>query len=105
VADLTVDKLLEDAMARRAAQLEEYGKWVATEQIVFGNAVAFNEGDAVPVGHVERFSLEEKGLVKLRTPEDTGSIPVVESVGALEDALTPPEQPAAKKAASKTKEG
>lgn len=43
----------ETADDRRAAQAREYGQYVAKEQIVLGNALAFNPGDPVPVSHVE----------------------------------------------------
>lgn len=44
----------ETADSREAAQVAEYGKYVAVEAIFIGTARAFNEGDPVPVSHVER---------------------------------------------------
>ena len=32
----------------------EWSKYVATEQIFIGGALAFNDGDPVPAGHVDR---------------------------------------------------
>ena len=42
---------VEDRERERAA---EYGKYVAIHAIQIDGVNAFNEGDAVPVGHVER---------------------------------------------------
>lgn len=39
-----------DALAK--ARVDEYSKWVATENINIGGARAFNAGDPVPAGHV-----------------------------------------------------
>lgn len=36
------------------AQEAEWGQYVAAETIYIGGALAFNEGDAVPAGHVKR---------------------------------------------------
>lgn len=33
---------------------KEWSKYVATERIFIGGALAFNEGDPVPAGHVDR---------------------------------------------------
>jgi hypothetical protein len=38
----------------REAQEAEYGTYVAKERIVIDGALAFNEGDPVPVSHVKR---------------------------------------------------
>lgn len=37
-----------------AAQVAEYGRYRAKEQIFLGGALAFNPGDPVPVSHVTR---------------------------------------------------
>lgn len=37
----------------RAAQVAEYGRWVAVEPIDIHGARAFNVGDAVPISHVD----------------------------------------------------
>lgn len=36
-----------------AAQVKEYGQYVAVDKIDLHGVRAFNKGDAVPVGHVE----------------------------------------------------
>lgn len=51
---------LSDFIAR---QREEYGKYVAKEQIFAGNALAYNPGDAVPIENAERLGYVEQGLV------------------------------------------
>lgn len=56
----------QEALIRRAEQEKEYGKYVATQVIYGGSAPAFNVGDPVPIGHVERFGWLEEGKVALR---------------------------------------
>ena len=51
---------LSDFIAR---QREEYGKYVAAQQIFAGNALAYNAGDAVPIENAERLGYVEHGLV------------------------------------------
>lgn len=48
----------------RAEKLEEYGQFVATQQINVGTALAFDVGHPVPVSNVERFGYEAQGVVK-----------------------------------------
>ena len=50
-----------------AAQRREYGTYVAKEPINIGYARAFNEGDPVPVSHVERGIVSEDQVVKAST--------------------------------------
>lgn len=58
---------LSDFIAR---QREEYGKYVANQQIFAGNALAYNKGDAVPIENCERLEYVEHGLVvKVGTKE------------------------------------
>jgi ribosomal 50S subunit-recycling heat shock protein len=56
--------------ARRAAQREAYGQFVAAGPITLGNAPAFQAGQQVPLEHVIKFNLEEQELVhRVATPE------------------------------------
>lgn len=53
----------------RKAQEAEYGEYVAAEKIHIGNALAFNEGDPVPVSHVERGVVDKSQVKKVgKTP-------------------------------------
>ena len=55
---------------RRAAQQEAYGQYVADGDIYLGNALTFTNAQAVPLEHVIRFQLEERGQVnRVATPE------------------------------------
>jgi hypothetical protein len=51
----------------RAAQVAEYGTYVATEPIYIDGARAFNAGDPVPVSHVERKVVAESQVAKRTT--------------------------------------
>lgn len=56
--------------ARRAAQREAWGQFVANGPIHIGNALAFNAGSQVPLEHVIKYQLEEQNLVnRVATPE------------------------------------
>jgi hypothetical protein len=56
--------------ARRAAQREAYGQYVAAGPIHLGNCLAFTAGMAVPLEHVIRFNLDELEMVnRVATPE------------------------------------
>jgi hypothetical protein len=56
--------------ARRAAQREAYGQFVALGPIHIGNALAFIAGAQVPLEHVIRFNLEDQELVaRIANPE------------------------------------
>lgn len=56
--------------ARRAAQREAYGQFVALGPIHIGNTLAFHTGQAVPLEHVIRYDLEGQELVaRVATPE------------------------------------
>lgn len=48
----------------RRLQDEEYGAWVATQNIYVGNALAYPEGGAVPKSNVERHGYDKNGLVE-----------------------------------------
>lgn len=62
VAEVTspITAELSDFIAR---QREEYGKYVANQQIFAGNALAYNAGDSVPIDNAERLGYVEHGLV------------------------------------------
>jgi hypothetical protein len=56
--------------ARRAAQREAWGQFVAVSPIHIGNALAFIQGAQVPLEHVLRYNLEDQELVaRVATPE------------------------------------
>jgi hypothetical protein len=56
--------------ARRAAQREAWGQFVALDTIHIGNAPAFVKGQQVPLEHVIRFNLQDQELVaRVATPE------------------------------------
>jgi hypothetical protein len=56
--------------ARRLAQNEAYGQYVAATPITIGNALAFTPGQPVPLEHVIRFNLLETEQVnRVATPE------------------------------------
>jgi hypothetical protein len=56
--------------ARRAAQNEAWGQFVANGPIYIGNALAFHAGSQVPLEHVIKYQLEEQELVnRVATPE------------------------------------
>lgn len=51
----------------REAQAKEYGTYVAVAPIDINGARAFNEGDAVPVSHVERNVVRADQVAKVTT--------------------------------------
>jgi hypothetical protein len=53
-------KSAEDVVARTR---EEYGTYVAKQQIYSGSALIYNEGDPVPVSAVERFRYHDADMV------------------------------------------
>lgn len=53
--------------AYRQAQAAEYGTFVAKKPIYVRGARAFNEGDPVPKGHVERGVVSEDDVAKVST--------------------------------------
>lgn len=50
--------------ALTAAQVAEYATYVAATQIFVGTALAYNEGDPVPVSNVNLHGYEAAGLVR-----------------------------------------
>lgn len=56
--------------ARRSAQREAYGQFVAAGPIHIGNCLAFDTGHPVPLEHVIRYDLETLDMVyRVGTPE------------------------------------
>lgn len=49
---------------RRREREEEYGTWVATQDIPWGNVLAFVTGDPVPKSTVEKYGWDGLGLVE-----------------------------------------
>ena len=56
-----------EAAARQKEQEKEYGTYVAVNPIMIGNALAFNTGDPVPAGHVERGVVSSEDVAKVGT--------------------------------------
>ena len=72
--DLTPDEEL------AAAQATEYGTYVAIKPIEIRGARAFNEGDAVPVSHVENGTVDADDVAKVTTK--AGQAVLAESTSA-----------------------
>jgi hypothetical protein len=64
VTDPVSAEIPEGVRDLRAEKLEEYGQFVATQQIHVGTALAYDEGHPVPVSNVQRFGYEDQGVVK-----------------------------------------
>jgi len=60
MSEMTVEQL-------QAAQVAEYGTYVATEPIVIDGVRAFNVGDPVPKTHVERGVVDSAQVAKTTT--------------------------------------
>lgn len=60
MAEITADEL-------RQAQVREWSQYVAVEPIDIGGARAFNPGDPVPAGHVERGVVDQSQVAKTTT--------------------------------------
>lgn len=54
---------LRQAHEQRKAIAETYTQWIALQDIPIAGVNAFNRGNPVPPEHVERFGLEDDGLV------------------------------------------
>lgn len=67
----------EEVKSFRQQQVEEWGTWVAVQQITFNGALAYNPGDPVPASNVSRHGYDSKGLVAR-----VGSAPAREVVQA-----------------------
>lgn len=64
-------------IARRMEQREAYGQFVAAQDIFdpMGNTLAFAAGHPVPIEHVEKWLLEDAGLVtRVATPEEARKV-------------------------------
>lgn len=61
MSDLTPDE------EYRREQIAEYSSYVANKPININGARAFNEGDPVPAGHVERGVVSEDDVAKTST--------------------------------------
>lgn len=57
----------ETAEDLRAAQVEEWGQYVATGPIDIGGVRAFNTGDPVPADHVKRGVVDKAQVAKTNT--------------------------------------
>jgi hypothetical protein len=53
----------EEVKSFRQQQVEEWGTWVAVQQITFNGALAYNPGDPVPASNVSKHGYDSKGLV------------------------------------------
>jgi len=62
----------------RKAIADEYGAWVATQQIYVGSALAYNVGDPVPATNVQAFGYDKNNLVA-KAPTVAGSEAVAEA--------------------------
>ncbi len=64
-------------MERRMAQREAYGQFTAAVDIYdpAGDIVVFTAGQAVPVEHVEKWHLEDAGMVqRVATPDEARKV-------------------------------
>ena len=52
--------------ALAAAQVKEWGEYVATGDILVGGVLAARKGDAIPISNVEKHRYDEQGLVVKR---------------------------------------
>jgi hypothetical protein len=59
--------------AYRQAQLAEYSKYVATQDIYAGLALAYRKGDPVPTSNVEAQGYDKNGLAELVNPPPKAS--------------------------------
>lgn len=61
VYDELTPEAIKGALARRQAQAEEYGKWVASMDIPvpFGAVLAYTQGSPVPISNVERWDYDQ----------------------------------------------
>lgn len=97
----------------RAEKLEEYGQFVAVQQIHVGTALAYDVGHQVPVTNVERFGYEAQGVVRRVASPKNARLGITDEQSAAQDEAelktAPPEDttnqdaapPATTKAATK----
>jgi hypothetical protein len=50
-------------------QEDEYGEWVAAQDIFAGLALAYREGDPVPKSNVALHGYDKNGMVRKATPD------------------------------------
>lgn len=51
---------------QHAEVVKEWNTWVATQDIYFGGALAYREGDSVPAANVEKHHYDELDMVARR---------------------------------------
>ena len=73
---------LPEAEAFRAAQAKEYGQYVATEQIFYAGALAFNVGDPVPASNVTLHGYADLGVVAKTTTKAAAAAVAAATEGA-----------------------
>lgn len=56
-----------DGAERLDAQAREYGEFIAVERILIDGVTAFNAGDPVPKGHVERGVVANEQVARRNT--------------------------------------
>ncbi|MGH3659604.1 MAG: hypothetical protein ACRDUA_23390 [Micromonosporaceae bacterium] len=61
----------------KAEQAEEWGQWVATQQIFYGGALAANVGDSVPAANVKQYRYDQLGWVAKRGTKAAGEAATV----------------------------
>jgi hypothetical protein len=67
----------EEVKSFRQQQVEEWGTWVAVQQILHNGVLAYNPGDPVPASNVSKHGYDSNGLVAR-----VGSAPAREVVQA-----------------------
>lgn len=65
--ELAASGLPPELQEAEQAQIDEWGEWVATQDIYFGGVRALNKGDAVPKSNVELYKYDQLGWVARRT--------------------------------------
>lgn len=61
---ITAEETVAPSAAYVAAQVSEYGQWVAAEDIFVGTARAYRQGDPVPASNVALHNYDAHGLVQ-----------------------------------------
>jgi hypothetical protein len=71
--------------AMRQARAEEYGKYVAVEEIYIDGVLAFGKGFPVPISHVEKYPelLEEDAVTTVQQAGAPGQPPAANAKRAL----------------------
>jgi len=100
VTDQPADDVLAAAVEHRNKQIENWGQWVAADDISPFGVLAFRKGDPVPVEHVEKFGWAKSDPPMVISRKDaeaqegfaTGAAPMLATEEALMDGLTDPKQ-------------